>query len=267
MIQLTPQALDLQHQAADLHAAGCGTGAAAHIHQQHQNTPAEGGPQGEVLGGVAGGAHDGGSLKRRVGDGFVPALSQLHVQVDADQGDGGRQNQQIPPQLLAAQSVLDPASYNGVQQRKIDARQKRKGDDDPCDSVGLILGDRGVADGKAAGGDGGEGVVHRVEPGHARNAQGHCLRRRQHDIDSVQNLGGAAHTGHQLGLDGAGAFRFHQIVGAVAQMGRQRQKQHQNAHTAHPLGLAAPEQDAGRHGLHRVQNGGTGGGQTGSGLE
>ena len=90
VIQLPPQALDLQHQAADLHAAGCGTGAAAHIHQQHQNTPAEGGPQGEVLGGVAGGAHDGGSLKRRVGDGFIPALSQLHVQVDADQADGSR---------------------------------------------------------------------------------------------------------------------------------------------------------------------------------
>ena len=50
-------------------------------------------------------------------------------------------------------------------------------------------------------------------------------------------------------------------------MGCQRKEQHQHAHAAHPLGLAAPEQDAGRHGLHRVQNGGAGGGQAGGRLE
>ena len=50
-------------------------------------------------------------------------------------------------------------------------------------------------------------------------------------------------------------------------MGRQGKEQHQNAHAAHPLGLAAPEEDAGRHGLHRVQNGGAGGGQAGGRLE
>ena len=135
VIQLPPQALDLQHQPADLHAARGGTGAAAHIHQQHQNTPAEGGPQGEVLGGVAGGAHDSGGLKGGVLGRLVPALPQLHMQVHADESDGDGQNQQIPPQLLAAQGVLDPSPDNGVQQREIDARQKRKDDDHPCDGV------------------------------------------------------------------------------------------------------------------------------------
>ena len=105
-------------------------------------------------------------------------------------------------------------------------------------------------------------MVHRVEPGHAGDTQGNGLCRRQRHIDGIEYLGGAAHTGYQLGLDGAGAFGLHQIACAVAQTGHQGQKQHQHAHAAHPLGLAAPEQDAGRQRLHSGQNGSAGGGQT-----
>ena len=105
------------------------------------------------------------------------------------------------------------------------------------------------------------------EPTLPRDTQGGYLAGRQDHVDGVEDLGGAAHLGHQLGLDGAGAFGAHEEHRALAHAGRQRQEQHQHAHAAHPLGQRAPQQHAAGQVGHSGEGGRAGGGQAGDRLE
>ena len=105
------------------------------------------------------------------------------------------------------------------------------------------------------------------EPALARQTQGQHLAEGQHHIDEIQYFGGAAHLGHQLGLDGAGALGPHEEHRALAHAGRQRQEQHQHTHAAHPLGQRAPQQHAAGQMGHSGEGGRAGGGQAGDRLE
>ena len=77
-------------------------------------------------------------------------------------------------------------------------------------------------------------MVDCVVPAHARDAQSDRLQQRQADVDAVEDLRRLADLGDELGLDGAGALGAHEVYRA-AEVRHQRQKQHQNAHAAHPL--------------------------------
>ncbi len=101
---------------------------------------------------------------------------------------------------------------------------------------------------------------------HAAAQQEDDFYDRQAHVKRVKDAGGVLRLRHQLVDNGAGHFRFENVNGAVRRLGQHDDKD-QNAHAAHPMGEAAPEQQAPAHGLHIRQDGGAGGGKAADGFK
>ena len=206
-------------------------------------------------------------MERRVTHRLREGQTHLHHQVGAHRRHSQYGDQQKGTQLLIFQHRLDLSADGEEHQREIDRGQHRKDDDDPFNGGGVIGGNGGIFNGEAAGREGGKGVGDGIEPRHPRNTQCDGLGNGEAEIEGVEDLRRVAEAGHKAGLNGAGALGVHQKHRAAAQVGHQRQEQHQYAHAAHPLGLGAPKEDAVGQALDLGQDRCTRGGKTRSRLK
>ena len=257
--------LEQHHRAGDLQAAAGGACAGAHDHHQQQNCLGELGPEVEVRRGVAGGGDDRGHLKGRQPQRLAEIIVQRH-DVGGDQRDAHAHDAQIVPALAALGGRAEAADQQQVVEVEVDAEEQHEHRDDPlqiravaCDAVGLHA--------EAAGARGAEGVHDALEQRHAADPQKDDLQKGHAHVDLVQNACSVPCAGHQLAHYGAGHLRAHDVDGAVGDAGHQCHHEHQHAHAAHPVGKAAPEQQAPAHDLHICQDRRAGGGEAADGLE
>ncbi|CAN3975765.1 30S ribosomal protein S8, partial [Dysosmobacter welbionis] len=98
--------------------------------------------------------------------------------------------------------------------------------------------------------------------------QQHDLNDSHHQVDAVEDFGGVAHAAHQLSHRGSRHLRPQHVHPVAIPAHRQNgHDEHQNTHAAHPVGEAAPEQNAPVQRLHLRQDGGPRGGEAGDCLK
>ena len=128
------------------------------------------------------------------------------------------------------------------------------------------MAERAVVVGVAASRDGRHGVDHRVEGGHAEQAIDQRARHHEPDIDQHDRPGHLGPVGQHL----LGSFRglaLEQLHAGDVQLGQHGHGHDDDADAADTLGQAAPQQDAGRHGVETDHDRGSGGGEARHGLE
>jgi len=122
-----------------------------------------------------------------------------------------------------------------------------------------------------AGGEGGEGVAGRVEQVHPRQAIGDNLHDGKREVDDPEDACGFFDAWADALLFRAGGFDLEEFFAAHAHDRQHRDKQHDDAQPAEPVGKRAPEQDALGQRFDVVgccaEDGGPGGGQPGHRLE
>ena len=265
LAQLRAEGFAQNHQPGNLHAAAGRPGAGADDHQQHQNTPAELGPQIKIRGAEARGGNDG-------RDGEKSVVERVKRRGEHPQNVKGN-NQRAPGDDGKIRPHLGIPPCHGIffhQQEKVNvevhAEQRHEHGDHALKVVAVIVAHGAVLDAEAAGAGGAEGGTQAVKQGHSPKEQQHHLHRRHDDVNAVKNGGGFAHIGHHLAHGGTGAFRPEQVVGLAAHI-HQRQHEHQNAHAPQPVGEAAPEEHPVVQRLHIGQDAGAGGGKAGNRLK
>ena len=131
----------------------------------------------------------------------------------------------------------------------------------------MEIGGAGVVDGKAAGGGGGHGIVDGFEPVHAGSPEReHAADGEQH-VDRPYPLGIGAETGVHLRTDGSGGFGGEHFDVSAHEGREHGNGEEHDSQSAYPLHERAPEQNAVGQSLDIIDDGGTGGGEAGHGLE
>ena len=189
-------------------------------------------------------------------------------EVPYDQRDAAQDNAEVQPQLFILKNAPKLAQHQQIIAAEVDAEKQHEHGGHVL-QVGAVAGDGIVFHAEAAGAGGAEGGADCLEEGHFTRQQEQNVQHGQQDVQRIENDRGFAHFWHQLAHTGAGAFRPEQVHGKALAVGAggHRQQEHQHAHTAHPVGEAAPVEQPLGNGLHLRQNGGAGGGEAGDGLE
>ena len=159
------------------------------------------------------------------------------------------------------------AQQQEIVQVKVDAEQQHKNSDNDLKIGVLVCADAEGFAAEPAGTGRAEGMDQRVKQRHTARAQQHDFHHGQHKIDLIQNFGAVPQFAGDLAHRGAGDLGAHQVHGAAVGHGQHGHGEHQHAHTAHPVGKAAPEQQAVAHAFDIGQNRRTGGGKAGNDLE
>ena len=133
--------------------------------------------------------------------------------------------------------------------------------------IGAVGGDRIALDAEAAGSGGAERVDRAVKDRHPAREQEDEFRRRQNEIEDVKDFGGIAQTGDQLAHGRAGHLGAQDVDGPARKVRHDGDHQDQDAHAAHPVRKAPPEQQGVGHGFHVRQDRSAGRGEAGDGFK
>ena len=264
-MKLTQHRLNGNQETGNLDAAAGTAGTGTYKHQHDQNGFAGFRPLVEIRGGKAGGGDNRSHLKGRLCQGTEQATGKM-PDIEGDKPHRSQNNQQIGTYLLHAKCFAELAEQQVIIKIEIDAEQDHKDRDNPLQCVG-ITGNAVSADTKTTGTGGTNTGGHRIEQRHAIEIQQKQLQQGQTKINAIQNTGCGTDFRYQLAHRGTRAFRTHQVDVGAAAHGDNCQQEYQHAHTANPVGKAAPEQRTMGQGFHILQNAGTGGGKTGNGLK
>ena len=151
------------------------------------------------------------------------------------------------------------AEQQEIIQVEVDAEQQHEHTDHDL-KIRVVVGthaQRLVAE--AAGARRAEGVNERVKQWHTARAEHDRLDNGHGEIDGVEDFGAVAQFARDLAAGRAGDLSAHQVHGAAVRHGQHRHRKNKNAHTADPVGKAAPEQDTVAQRLNIGQNRGAGG--------
>ena len=102
---------------------------------------------------------------------------------------------------------------------------------------------------------------------HSAEKQRNELQQRQQNIDPVQQFRGGGCFRNQLAQGGAGTFGPDEMGSPPGQLRQPGKRQHQDAHSADPVGRRAPEHDAPGEMLKIRRDGSAGRRQAGNGLK
>ena len=152
-------------------------------------------------------------------------------------------------------------------QGEVDAPQEHEDGHHHIDVNALVIADGGVLGGKAAGGQGAEGVAEGVQEIHTPQQQEDGFGHREGHINLPEDHGGVFEAGFELIHRRPRHLGLVELHAAHPQEGEDGQAQDDDAQTAQPVGQAAPEEDARGHDFHVLDNRGPGGGEARGGLE
>ena len=232
----------LRH-AHDFQSARRGTGARADKHQYERQHARALRPEIEVGRRIAGGRYDRAHLKAAIAQ-RRPERAILRQHEQCHQQDRSAAYGQIPPELLIAEGLAPFAVGDMIEHHKVHAEEEHEHGDDHVHSHAVKAADaRGVI-AEAARARRAHGVYGRVVGRHAGEHQRDELYERHRAVDRIEYARRIAHLGHDLAQAGARAFGAHQMRRAAGHLRNERQREHQHAHAADPVGKAAPEHHA-----------------------
>ena len=256
-----------EDDASDFDIARSGARHGSRAHEQHQQELYAVVPAAELLGGESGRGDDGNDMENAVADSPAWCLVLQEEQQQGQQEAAAADNDQVPPEFLVLPDFVKVTGEHPVHQDKAGAGQEHEHGDDRFDIGGIPVADAGVAGGESARGHGREGVTQGIEPVHGTEGQQYGFGQCQTEIDEPHEFGRLSQARAQLFIDRTGDFCGEKLETAEFDHRHDGQRQQDNAHAAQPLDDAAPEQDGVGQGLHILQDGGSGSGESGHGFE
>ena len=227
-----------------------------------EDDPSQVGPEHEVVGGEARGAHQRHGVEEGVAEGLFADGVGLNPLGDGDddhgQGDDGEEKTQFFVLEHLPEAALDDEE---VEQGEVGRGQEHEEGCGIFDGGGVEVGHGLRVGGEAPGGDGGKAVIDGIEEGHAAEVVGEDAAAGDEKIDRPEPMGGGRDARMEFAHLQSGGFGREEFLLADAHGGEDGEGEKDDAHTANPVGEAAPEEDGVGERIDVGEGGSAGGGE------
>ena len=185
-------------------AAPGGTHRGPDHHAQEKETEGQGRPEFEIAGGITGGGGNGSYGEGGILQGFPKGVVRFPEAVEGDD-EGEEQPKTHEKAALRIPPQGQGLAPEGLEvQGEVDAPQEHEDGHHHIDVNALVVADGGVLGGKAAGGQGAEGVAEGVQEIHAPQQQEDGFGHREGHINLPEDHGGVFEAGFELVHHGPG---------------------------------------------------------------
>lgn len=264
------QILNEYDETLDLESACRRTGTTAQCHDDERRQPEDASPKliVVVFALESAGRDDGGDMEeggsdpvgKAHGHGFdlfgrQGRLRRSNIEEEEEEQRESKDDVEEPSQFLVAPELAEVPMAHHVIEREVDAGDDEEERTDKLDEGGMIPAEARLMGGEAARGEGGHGVVDGIEKGHAALQIEHGTEEGQSDIDEPQGTRSVLDARMQFLEADARHLGAEHLDGTWFDARKHGQREDHDAETAHPLGEAAPIEDAMRLGVNIVEDG------------
>ena len=239
----------------DLHTAAGTAGAGAYKHDQYQQRPGVLRPPVEVRRSETCGRDDRSDLERRVMERLIQRREHI-PHVDRDRDDRKCYDAKISLQLAHLEDFIKLPSQNEEVSVEVDAEHEDEHRDDTLHQTG-ISGAAVIAHTETSRSGTAERNAERVKQRHSHNNEDDDLRHGDPEVDGIQYFGSVFHARDQFADRRARALRTHEVHVVAAGHREHGKDKDDDAHAAHPVSEASPEEACVAQGFDIAQDTGS----------